>query len=182
MHLYLIQDQHSKQVKIGKSVTPEKRERTLLPLAPALQLMCYWLNAELPAKNGYLYNERFWHKRFEKFRGRGEWFRLEPNHISHMRWFLLGKLARVDVVDFGAGTRLQEIETSFRMVNRYRYGGWRWNGKEAEDVLPEVITEMEWHEDGQLKFQPPEYDQRLGNWGSCSPLRPAVQIISDALM
>ena len=71
---YLMKDKHNGLYKIGKSVNPKVRERTLQSEKPSIEMVRVW-NYDIEKKLHNLYNE---------FRVRGEYFRLEPIQVKYI--------------------------------------------------------------------------------------------------
>jgi len=71
--LYLIINKRNGLYKIGISINPVKRERTLQAEEPEIEIINIY-------KGGYQVEKRI-HKCFEGKRVRGEWFRLDNNDI-----------------------------------------------------------------------------------------------------
>lgn len=79
--VYLMQDIGTGYFKIGVSVNPRLRERTLLSQAPQILLLDYW------ASNTAYKHESELHAIFKDVRIRGEWFALDGDAIHHIRAF-----------------------------------------------------------------------------------------------
>ena len=136
--------------KIGKSIEPVRREKTLLAQQPMIHLLCYWQDDEDT-------QERFLHNLFRDQRRRGQWFELEDRHLWSLYW-RMRKHRRTDVHEWGIeyGTAFREREWRYTSwigyQNRYIHltvkpdntGGY---------VMPnhDSYTSMEWHSDGQLE-------------------------------
>jgi len=71
---YLMIDEATGLVKIGKSINPENRERTLQSEKPTIKMIHYFDNDI----------ERELHNKFRDKRVRGEWFRLDMNEVSEI--------------------------------------------------------------------------------------------------
>jgi hypothetical protein len=71
---YLMIDDATGLVKIGKSINPENRERTLQSEKPTIKMIHYFDNDI----------ERELHNKFRDKRVRGEWFRLDMNEVSEI--------------------------------------------------------------------------------------------------
>jgi hypothetical protein len=76
-----MQDIGTGYYKIGVSVNPRLRERTLLSQAPQILLLDYW------ASNTAYKHESELHAIFKDVRVRGEWFALDDDAIHHIRAF-----------------------------------------------------------------------------------------------
>ncbi len=78
--VYLMKDEHSGLYKIGRSINPLKRERTLQSEKPQIRLI-YSFNA-------YCKDEIDIHEKFKDKRVRGEWFSLNEDDINYIKNFL----------------------------------------------------------------------------------------------
>lgn len=78
--VYLMVDEHTGRTKIGRSVSPSTRERTLQSKTPALFLWACW-----PGTNA---DEKDLHKKFAKKRERGEWFSLTEDDRVEVRKYM----------------------------------------------------------------------------------------------
>lgn len=76
-HVYLMVDNQTKKYKIGKSKTPEFRERTLQSEKPDIELLFSCHESIISEKR---LHEMYAHKRI-----RGEWFDLDKKDISNIR-------------------------------------------------------------------------------------------------
>ena len=75
--IYLVLDERTGYIKIGRARNPSERERTLQSENPQVaMLFCSPADAEL---------ERELHQEFAQYRIRGEWFKLSENHIEHIK-------------------------------------------------------------------------------------------------
>ena len=72
--IYLMLDERTGLVKIGRSINPQLRESTLQSEYPLLSLLAAW--------DGVAADERHLHERFKTKRVRGEWFDLDVNEIK----------------------------------------------------------------------------------------------------
>jgi hypothetical protein len=68
--------------KIGKSVQPKARERTLQAEDPRLEMIL--------CVEGQGYREKALHRIFDELRVRGEWFRLEDRHVDWISFLFFG--------------------------------------------------------------------------------------------
>jgi hypothetical protein len=68
---YLMLDKKTKLIKIGKSIKPLYREKTLQSERPIIELLFY-INLNVESKL---------HKKYSQFRIRGEWFKLSDNDL-----------------------------------------------------------------------------------------------------
>lgn len=73
-YLYLMKCNRNGLYKIGVSVSPKFREKTLCSEDPSIQLVGSW--------EGLSNNEREWHSYFAKHRVRGEWFNLTKTQVE----------------------------------------------------------------------------------------------------
>lgn len=73
--VYLMSDSATGFTKIGRSVKPEFREKTLMAQAPTVSLVCYWSECE----NNH---ESELHNLFKDKRKRGEWFHLSTDDLK----------------------------------------------------------------------------------------------------
>lgn len=73
-YVYLMRDARSGYTKIGFSIDPSRRERTLQSEVPDVRLLCCWA--------GTRGDERALHQRFQEKRVRGEWFDLTDAEIE----------------------------------------------------------------------------------------------------
>lgn len=87
-NIYLMRDGHSGLYKIGRSITPKIREKTLLSQAPLVELHVYWKD-QPESEEAYL------HARFDDKRQRGEWFELDDADVD----FIYHYFADADRVD-----------------------------------------------------------------------------------
>lgn len=67
---------HNNNVKIGKSIDPEKRRAELSVAAPGAEL--------LATERGYSKHERLLHLKFSFYRQAGEWFALGPGLVDYI--------------------------------------------------------------------------------------------------
>ena len=74
--LYLIKNKRNGMYKIGVSVDPLRREKTLQSQEPDIKIVKIWDDKAAM--------ERWWHDYFGEHRVRGEWFRLNPSQIRFM--------------------------------------------------------------------------------------------------
>lgn len=78
-YVYLMKDHKTGFIKIGRSVNPRVRERTIRPEVPQLELLFSWqVKAQV---------ETLLHKHFKDKRGRGEWFDLKQDDINSIRQY-----------------------------------------------------------------------------------------------
>jgi len=68
-YVYLMLDKRNNYIKIGKSIRPTFREKTLQGEQPEIELIAYW---EAKPKV-----EKELHYKFKDKRKRGEWFKLD---------------------------------------------------------------------------------------------------------
>ena len=81
LSLYLMR--HSNGLtKIGRSVQPKAREKTLQAEDPRLEMIL--------CVEGQGHREKTLHRIFDELRVRGEWFRLEDRHVEWIKFFLVG--------------------------------------------------------------------------------------------
>ena len=79
--LYLMR--HSNGLtKIGRSVQPKAREKTLQAEDPRLEMIL--------CVDGQGYREKTLHRIFDELRVRGEWFQLEDRHVEWIKFLLVG--------------------------------------------------------------------------------------------
>jgi hypothetical protein len=71
--IYIMQDMRNGAFKIGRSITPGKRERTLQSEVPEIVM-----RFSIPADEAH---EKHLHDYFESKNSRGEWFALEPSDL-----------------------------------------------------------------------------------------------------
>jgi hypothetical protein len=74
--LYLIKNKRNGLYKIGISVNPTIREKTLQSQEPELEAVKVW--------HGQALMEKWWHNHFKQYRVRGEWFSLTSHQIRFM--------------------------------------------------------------------------------------------------
>ena len=74
--LYLFKNKNNGYYKIGISIHPEQRIRTLQAEEPDIQVIKSW-----PALGDM---EKFWHSHFFDARLRGEWFKLTASQVRYM--------------------------------------------------------------------------------------------------
>ena len=72
--VYLMKDKANGLYKIGKSINPKYRERTLQSEKPSIEMVFH-------AHECGDFNERSLHLRYADRRKRGEWFQLEPAQV-----------------------------------------------------------------------------------------------------
>lgn len=73
-YIYVMIDRNTGFYKIGKSINPKYRERTLQSEKPCIDMLGYY--------SGNSSDEKILHKKFETKRIRGEWFDLMPSDVS----------------------------------------------------------------------------------------------------
>jgi hypothetical protein len=79
--IYLVHDERTGYIKIGRARNPSARERTLQSENPQFVMLFRGpADAEL---------ERELHEEFAQYRVRGEWFRLSETHIEHIKMRVL---------------------------------------------------------------------------------------------
>ncbi len=76
--IYLMSDTHTGYTKIGRSIDPEKRERTLLGDKSTIKLI--FMSGECDRSI-----EKELHHRFKEKRIRGEWFNLSLDEIEEIK-------------------------------------------------------------------------------------------------
>lgn len=76
-YIYLMIDNSNGYYKIGRSIKPKKRERTLQSEKPTIDLLFYW--------SSYLIVETELHEYFADKRIRGEWFNLTDEDIQYIK-------------------------------------------------------------------------------------------------
>jgi hypothetical protein len=76
--VYLMKDLRSGFIKIGESVNPQYRERTLQAEQPLIELIEAWA--------GTSSDEKALHKIFAEKRIRGEWFNLSEEDLENIRF------------------------------------------------------------------------------------------------
>lgn len=74
--LYVMYDERTAMFKIGVSVNPQYRERTLQSDNPLIVMVGCW--------DAYKSQEKEWHERFAQHRVRGEWFQISTDDIRLM--------------------------------------------------------------------------------------------------
>lgn len=74
--IYLMRDDHTQYIKIGRSKNPTARERTLQAESPSIALISCWASDTA--------EEKILHKMFAHKRKRGEWFALDDDDVSHI--------------------------------------------------------------------------------------------------
>lgn len=77
--LYLMVDARNGLHKIGKSVKPPRREKTLQSEEPAIIMVFY---SEITHQGQ---SESFFHEKFKNKRVRGEWFNLSQDDIDYIK-------------------------------------------------------------------------------------------------
>jgi hypothetical protein len=80
--IYLILDSTKNLIKIGKSINPRTREKTLQGEAPQLDILTTWI---APA-----FVERELHEKFRDKRTRGEWFKLTFSDLKEIKEYMTG--------------------------------------------------------------------------------------------
>lgn len=79
-YVYLMFNKHNRYHKIGRSVKPEYRERTLQGQEPDIELVEKWIaSSEV---------ESMLHRKYKEKRKRGEWFDLNENDIEEIKIFM----------------------------------------------------------------------------------------------
>ncbi len=76
-YCYLMIDHNTGYHKIGRSLAPYDRERTLQSEKPTVELVWKW--------KGGSKEEKKWHRKFNKKRIRGEWFALDGCDIETLK-------------------------------------------------------------------------------------------------
>jgi hypothetical protein len=82
-NVYLMIDENTGYHKIGRSINPTKRERTLQSEKPTIKLL---YSCEVPLKI-----ETILHEKYKKYRLRGEWFDLDEGQINEIVEYLESK-------------------------------------------------------------------------------------------
>lgn len=80
--IYLMHDENTGYYKIGRSVNPVKRERTLQSEKPTISLIYY--SKSTPTQN----TEYILHQRYKDVRVRGEWFALDKIDVMQIKSYL----------------------------------------------------------------------------------------------
>lgn len=95
-NIYMMRNTRNNYVKIGRSVNPKFRERTLQSQEPEVEL--FWTH------EGTNTEEAFLHRKFKNLRLRGEWFNLSNEdviYVSSLQWkkdikaIAIGKLLKI---------------------------------------------------------------------------------------
>ena len=81
--VYLMLDKNTGYHKIGRSINPNKRERTLQSEKPTITL---FYHCEVPVKI-----ETILHEKYKDYRVRGEWFDLDEEQINEIVEYLESK-------------------------------------------------------------------------------------------
>jgi hypothetical protein len=81
--IYIMKDEINGFCKIGRSVNPELRERTLQSEKPSIKLIYKC--------KSFVSEENILHKKYNKYRFRGEWFRLTNEQIEEIKSYLESK-------------------------------------------------------------------------------------------
>lgn len=81
--IYLMKDEINGFIKIGRAKNPEFRERTLQSEKPTIKLIY--------KSKGFVSDETLLHKKYKKYRLRGEWYRLTNEQIDEIKTFLESK-------------------------------------------------------------------------------------------
>lgn len=76
-YVYIMKDEHNGLYKIGKSVNPKYRERTLQSEKPSIKMV-------FSTKERDDFSESSLHSEFAEFRIRGEWFDLTPCQVRYI--------------------------------------------------------------------------------------------------
>ena len=71
---YLMKNNHTKLYKIGYSINPKHREKTLQSEEPSIKMVKVW-NKDI---------ERKLHRLYSEYRIRGEWFDLTPIQVKYI--------------------------------------------------------------------------------------------------
>ena len=74
--LYLMKNKRNGLYKIGISIDPSNREKTLQAQEPEIKMVKSW--------DGQASKEKWWHNHFKEYRVRGEWFELTSQQIRFM--------------------------------------------------------------------------------------------------
>lgn len=80
IYIYLMIDQRTKLYKIGRSVNPKYRERTLQSDNPLIDLVF--------SKKAGQEHETYLHEKFAEKRIRGEWFSLNSEDVNYIKNYL----------------------------------------------------------------------------------------------
>lgn len=75
--IYLMKDERTELIKIGRSLNPAFREKTLQSDNPMIVLLCFW--------QGKKSDEKILHEEFKGKRFRGEWFELSDEDIQAIK-------------------------------------------------------------------------------------------------
>ncbi|MCG9910217.1 MAG: GIY-YIG nuclease family protein, partial [Flavobacteriales bacterium] len=80
-YVYLMHNKHNNYYKIGRSIKPEYREKTLQAQEPDIALINKWIaSAEV---------EKILHRKYKEKKMRGEWFKLTTDDIIEIREFMV---------------------------------------------------------------------------------------------
>jgi len=80
-YVYLMHNKHNNYYKIGRSIKPEYREKTLQAQEPDIALIDKWIaSAEV---------EKILHRKYKDKKIRGEWFKLTIDDIIMIREFMV---------------------------------------------------------------------------------------------
>jgi|GEM_PF-4190555 len=82
--IYIAFDEHTGLYKIGRSMEPERREKTLMSEKPTIRHI--YVSDMVPFKT-----ESELHRKFKHKRGRGEWFNLDQEDISFIKNYIDGR-------------------------------------------------------------------------------------------
>jgi hypothetical protein len=83
-NVYLMIDKNTGLYKVGRSINPSTRERTLQSEKPTIEIIYYH-----PAINS---DEKHFHCKFKDKRVRGEWFSLDYSDIEYVKQYFIDKL------------------------------------------------------------------------------------------
>lgn len=114
-YIYLIKDNRTGYIKIGRSNNPTERiktlikQDTLLPQPNEFEFITLW---EAP-----YYYERLLHKEFSNKRVRGEWFNLNEDDITKAR-HIVKYAPEFEIINEGGKTTYQEVQ---RVINAEDY-------------------------------------------------------------
>ena len=142
--VYLMKDGPTGWYKIGKSITPVKRERTLLAQQPMIDLLCYWEDEQDT-------RERFLHAEMKAYRRRGEWFELSKNELWRIYW-MMRDYKRTDVHpdahEYAKKYAANEWRFSALLGAQKRYD---WMDFVTDTIVSgQPASEMEWYDDGKF--------------------------------
>lgn len=79
-YIYLMYNSRNDFIKIGRSINPKQREKTLQGEDPELGIIAIWKQEKI--------HEKVLHTKFENKRKRGEWFDLDISDLINIKYYM----------------------------------------------------------------------------------------------